>query len=308
VKSRFLLDIVVRKGATILQLLAGKNQALLIWGNSLLVLDLRLHVLDRVGRLHVKGDGFPSQRLHENLHATAQTQHQVKSRFLLDIVVRKRATILQLFAGKNQALLIRRNSLLVLDLCLHVLNCVGRLHIESDGFPSQRLHENLHATAQTQHQVKSRFLLDIVVRKGATILQLLAGKNQALLIWGNSLLVLDLRLHVLDRVGRLHVKGDGFPSQRLHENLHATAQTQHQVKSRFLLDIVVRKRATILQLLAGENQALLIRGNSLLVLDLCLHILDRVGRLHVKSDGFSCQCFHENLHTAFFSFLGLGDL
>ena len=59
------------------------------------------------------------------------------------------------------------------------------------------------ATTKTEHQVEGRLLLDVVVRKSAAILQLLAGKDQPLLIWGNSLLVLDLGLDILDGVGGL---------------------------------------------------------------------------------------------------------
>jgi hypothetical protein len=54
---------------------------------------------------------------------------------------------------------------------------------------SARLHNNpavqqthLHATAQAQHQVQRRLLLDVVVGQGAAILKLLAGKDQALLV------------------------------------------------------------------------------------------------------------------------------
>jgi len=38
--------------------------------------------------------------------------------------------------------------------------------------------------------VKGRLLLDVVVTEGATIFQLLAGKDQTLLVWWNTLLVL----------------------------------------------------------------------------------------------------------------------
>ena len=38
-----------------------------------------------------------------------------------------------------------------------------------------------------------------------------------------------------------------------------------------LLDVVVAQRAPVLELLAGEDQALLVRGDALLVLDLGLH-------------------------------------
>ena len=60
-----------------------------------------------------------------------------------------------------------------------------------------------------------------------------------------------------------------------------------------LLDVVVGKRAAILKLLAGENQALLVRGNSLLVLDLCLNIVDCVRGLNLQGDGLARQGLHE---------------
>ena len=62
------------------------------------------------------------------------------------------------------------------------------------------LDKDLHASAQAQHQVQGGLLLDVVVRQGAAVLQLLASKDQALLVWGNALLVLDLGLHILDGV------------------------------------------------------------------------------------------------------------
>lgn len=58
--------------------------------------------------------------------------------------------------------------------------------------------------------MKGRLLLDVVVGQGAAIFKLLAGKNQALLVWGNALLVLNLRLNVVDGIGRFDLKGDGL--------------------------------------------------------------------------------------------------
>jgi hypothetical protein len=52
-----------------------------------------------------------------------------------------------------------------------------------------------------------------------------------------------------------------------------TTEAEDQVKSRLLLDVVVGKGAAVLELLAGEDQALLVRGNALLVLDLGLDIV-----------------------------------
>jgi len=62
------------------------------------------------------------------------------------------------------------------------------------------------------------------------------------------------------------------------------------MQGRFLLDVVVGQGATILKLLAGEDQALLVRGNALLVLDLALDIVDGVGALDFERDGLAGDC------------------
>jgi hypothetical protein len=62
------------------------------------------------------------------------------------------------------------------------------------------------------------------------------------------------------------------------------------MQGRLLLDVVIRESATILELLAGEDQALLVRRNSLLVLNLALDIVDGVARLDLKSDGLTGDC------------------
>jgi hypothetical protein len=61
----------------------------------------------------------------------------------------------------------------------------------------------------------------------------------------------------------------------------------------YLLDVVVRQSASILKLLSGEDQALLVRGNALLVLDLGLDIVDRVRGLDLKGDGLAREGFDE---------------
>lgn len=59
--------------------------------------------------------------------------------------------------------------------------------------------------------VKSRaYLLDVVIAEGAAIFKLLSSKDQSLLVRGNSFLVLDLGLDIVDGVGRLHLKGDSL--------------------------------------------------------------------------------------------------
>ena len=48
------------------------------------------------------------------------------------------------------------------------------------------------------------------------------------------------------------------------------------MQRRLLLDVVVAQRPAVLQLLAREDESLLIRRNALLVLDLALHVVDGV--------------------------------
>merc|ERR1712241_186971 len=70
---------------------------------------------------------------------------------------------------------------------------------------------------------------------------------------------------------------------------HAAAQAQHQVQGRLLLDVVVGEGPAILELLAGEDEPLLVRRDSLLVLDLGLDVLDGIGRLHLEGDRLARQ-------------------
>jgi hypothetical protein len=93
-------------------------------------------------------------------------------------------------------------------------------YVEKSSFihsPQRRFND---ATTKTQNQVKSGLLLDVIVAQGPAILQLLASEDQPLLIWGNSLLVLDLGLYIIDGVAGLHLQGDGLASQSFDENLH----------------------------------------------------------------------------------------
>jgi hypothetical protein len=52
--------------------------------------------------------------------------------------------------------------------------------------------------------MERRLLLNVVVAQGAAILELLASKDQALLVRRNALLVLNLALDIVDRVAALH--------------------------------------------------------------------------------------------------------
>merc|ERR1711920_431870 len=124
--------------------------------------------------------------------------------------------------------------------------------------------------------MESTLLLDVVVGESSSVLQLLASEDQSLLIWRDSLLILDLSLDVLDGVRWFDLEGDGLASQGLDEDLHASPESENQMESTLLLDVVVGESSSVLQLLASEDQPLLIWGDSLLVLDLGLDVLDGV--------------------------------
>ncbi len=59
------------------------------------------------------------------------------------------------------------------------------------------------------------------------------------------------------------------------------------MESGLLLDVVVGESAAILELLAGEDEALLVRGDTLLVLDLLLYGLDGIRGLDIKGNGLA---------------------
>ena len=98
------------------------------------------------------------------------------------------------------------------------------------------------SSTKPEHKVESRLLLDVVVGEGAAILKLFSSKDQSLLIWWNALLVLDLGLHILDRIRGLDLESDGLASQGLHKDLHTSTKSQNEMKGSSIISniIVVR--------------------------------------------------------------------
>merc|ERR1712019_49391 len=174
----------------------------------------------------------------------------MKSAFLLDVVIREGSSILQLLSSKNQSLLVWGNAFLVLDLGLDVLNGVRWLNLQGDGLASQGLDKDLHTSSQSKHKMKSAFLLDVVIGEGSSVLQLLSSKDQSLLIWWDSFLILNLGLDILDGIRRFNLQGDGFTSEGLDEDLHTTSQSENKMESTFLLNVVIRKSSSVLELLS----------------------------------------------------------
>ena len=143
-KSRLLLDVVVSEGSSVFELLSGKDESLLVGRDTLLVLDLGLDVLDGVRWLDIKGDGLAGEGLDEDLHTSSKSEDEVEGGLLLDVVVGKGSSVFELLTSEDESLLVGRDTLLVLDLGLDVLDRVRWFDVESDSFSGECLYENLH--------------------------------------------------------------------------------------------------------------------------------------------------------------------
>merc|ERR1711978_556554 len=109
--------------------------------------------------------------------------------------------------------------------------------------------------------MESGLLLDVVIGESPSILELLSSEDQPLLVWGDSLLVLDLGLDVLNAVRGLDLEGDGLAGESLDEDLHTSPESEDKMESGLLLDVVVGESPSILELLPCEDQTLLVWGN-----------------------------------------------
>lgn len=105
------------------------------------------------------------------------------------------------------------------------------------------------------------------------------------------------------RVFRCEALGDHLPGFTLMRLLfadvrerHAATETEDEVQCRLFLDIIVGQRPAFLELLAGENEPLLVGGDTFLVLDLAFDHVDGIGRFYLQRDGFSCKSFNKYLH------------
>jgi len=68
--------------------------------------------------------------------------------------------------------------------------------------------------------MEGRFLLDVVIRQSPSIFKLFSSKNQTLLIWRNTFLVLDLRLDIFNGVRGFNLQGNGLSGEGFDKDLH----------------------------------------------------------------------------------------
>merc|ERR1712134_15844 len=110
--------------------------------------------------------------------------------------------------------------------------------------------------------MEGRFLLDVVVRKSSAVFELLSSQDESPLVWWDTFLVLDLGLDVLNGVSWLDIEGDGLAGESLDEDLHTSSESQDEMKSGLLLDVVIGEGSAILKLLTSEDESLLIWWDS----------------------------------------------
>ncbi len=71
--------------------------------------------------------------------------------------------------------------------------------------------------------------------------------------------------------------------------IYTASETQDKVQRRLLLDIIIRQCASIFELFSSEDQTLLVRWDSFLILNFGLHIIDCIRWLDIKRDGLTCK-------------------
>ena len=171
----------------------------------------------------------------------------MKGGLLLNVIIIKGSSIFKVLATKSKSLFVWGNSLLFLNFGLNIFNWVWSFYIiKNYCFSCRYFDEDLHASSDSHDHIYGGFVLNVVVRKGSSIFKVLVRKNKSLLVWGDTFFVLNLGLYVLDGIRSFHVKSDRFSSQGFDEDLHASSESQDQMKGGFLLNVIVRKCSSIL--------------------------------------------------------------
>ena len=223
--------------------------------------NLPLDIVDRVRGLDPDSD-FLHAIPHEYAHSALRSTREEKRRLVLDVIILKGPAILELLAAEDETLLVGRDTaksmsemkidaafnvnlpLLVLDLSLHVVDCVGRCDPEGDRVPHQRLDEDLHTTTETKVEMEGGLLLNVIILKGSSVLGLAVFKFEAIEAQGDAMKrdqrqgweaipeipdhlpipPLNLDSNVVAGCRRFDLKGDRLSSEGLDEGLHVEVE------------------------------------------------------------------------------------
>ena len=67
--------------------------------------------------------------------------------------------------------------------------------------------------------MKGGLILDVIVREGTSILQLLASEDETLMVWRKAFLVLNFGLDISNGVRKLDIECKGLASGSFHKDL-----------------------------------------------------------------------------------------
>ena len=158
------------------------------------------------------------------------------------------------------------------------------------------------------------FMMDVVIRQGLVVLQLLDAEEEHVLLTPASapriacrLLLLDLGPHLLDGVGGHHGRSEAIPPRVIIRTRSLDVQEvnwelrdDRQVQVGLLLDVVVAERVVVRHLLALEDQVLQLGRDVPLVLDLVPDILDGLVAHQVQGEALSTKLIdvdRQDLHN-----------
>jgi hypothetical protein len=82
--------------------------------------------------------------------------------------------------------------------------------------------------------MQSGFLLDVVVGKSSSVFELLASKNESLLVGRNTFLVLNLCFDIVYGIGRFHFECNRFTRECFDENLHGVVNCVEKKRGAYL--------------------------------------------------------------------------
>ena len=216
--------------------------------------------------------------------------------FLANVVVSHGSSIFQALSCENQPLLVFWDTFLVMNLPLDGLNAVSSLDLDSNGLSCKCAHKNLHSSPESEYEMESTLLSDVIVCHCPSIFEALSSEDKSLLAWGDSFFVLNFGLDSLNGVSAFDFHSHSLSCQCSHKDLHSSSESEDHMNCALLLYVVVSEAPVILKLFACEDESLLVSRNSLSVLDELLEMGDAVSWLHLASHGLPSKCLHEDLH------------
>jgi gas vesicle protein len=137
-------------------------------------------------------------------------------------------------------------------------------------------------------------LLDVVVGQSASILELLARKDETLLVRGDSCKQQEENIKLL----RSTIQPDEKHRKELYTDIRSWKKRPKLYKHQTPLvsDTSGPKKPRLSRRKKNRKKQRNCWKRTFLILDFGLHIVNSITALHLKRDRLSCQSFHKDLH------------